>query len=176
MKKTLYIDMDGVTADFNGQAKITLNATEQDALNAAQQGRWPPDKWKILIEIPHFYRNLPPLPTGKKIVELALKFQQELDYQLYFLTAIPSSNDVPDCIYDKILWTQEHYPYIPVRFGPYSKDKHKHCKPGDILIDDRKDNCQAWLQAGGTAILYENDGTNALNNLNQLYQTLRREA
>ena len=37
-------------------------------------------------------------------------------------------------------------------FGPYSKDKHQHCEPGDILIDDRSSNIEEWRAVGGIAI------------------------
>jgi hypothetical protein len=45
---------------------------------------------------------------------------------------------------------------IPVFFGPYAYDKHKHCEIGDILIDDRQSNCEEWEAAGGIAHMYRN--------------------
>jgi hypothetical protein len=53
-------------------------------------------------------------------------------------------------------------------FGPYSKDKHMHCQPGDILIDDRLSNVEEWRTAGGIAIHHDNiDAT--LYELSRLY-------
>jgi hypothetical protein len=42
-------------------------------------------------------------------------------------------------------------------FGPYSKDKHTHCVPGDILIDDRTSNIHEWNNVGGIGLLYKNN-------------------
>jgi hypothetical protein len=49
------------------------------------------------------------------------------------------------------MWAQEHFPDIAVHFGPHSYEKQRHCKAGDILVDDRPDNCSQWRDAGGIA-------------------------
>ena len=43
-------------------------------------------------------------------------------------------------------------------------DKPKFCKPGDILIDDRAVNRDAWIAAGGTYIIH----TSAMNTITTL--------
>ena len=58
-------------------------------------------------------------------------------------------------IWDKVCWAQEHFPGIPVFLGPYSQDKWQHCRPGDILIDDRTSNCTEWENAGGHSHIYK---------------------
>jgi hypothetical protein len=72
--------------------------------------------------------------------------------------------------WDKILWAQERYPDIPVHFGPYSEDKQKHCVPGDILVDDRPDNCQSWRDAGGIAVRVTKEYGLALEELNRILE------
>ena len=55
------------------------------------------------------------------------------------------------------LTVNEHFPNIPVFFGPFSYDKYRHCaSPEDILIDDRTSNCEEWISAGGKAHIYRN--------------------
>lgn len=164
-KNTIYIDMDGVVADFDGYAEQTLGHKHNST-------HWPPDQWQQLTTIPHLYKNLPKTKQADNIMALARQFRDQLDWDLFMLTAIPKDNDVPDAFQDKILWMQEHYPDIPVRFGPYSKDKHKHCKSGDILVDDRQDNCDQWHSAGGIAIRAKNRDE-ALYNLQKTFETAR---
>jgi hypothetical protein len=65
---------------------------------------------------------------------------------------VPKANDISWAFYDKVIWAQTNFPGIPVMFGPYSKDKWKHCLTGDILIDDRSSNIDEWRAAGGIAI------------------------
>jgi 5'(3')-deoxyribonucleotidase len=85
-----------------------------------------------------------------------------------FLTAVPKGNDVKWAFYDKVNWATTHYPDIPVMFGPYSHDKHVHCKLGDVLIDDRTSNCEEWRHAGGVAIQHRGDLDKTLTEIDKL--------
>lgn len=152
MQKTIYIDMDGVLADFNRKAQEILGATEQDNQSAAQAGRWPPEQWRRLTQDSYFYRHLPKTAQADQIMAWAQRFEQELGWRLRVLTAVPKDNDMPEAFHDKILWIQDHYPGTRVWFGPYSRDKKLHCKAGDLLVDDRADNCRDWQAAGGRVI------------------------
>lgn len=167
---TIYIDMDGVLADFNAKAREVLGATESDSDQAAQVGRWPREKWETLKEIYNFYRILPKTPFADQLMEMARRYRDELGWNLYILTAIPSGNDVPQAFYHKVQWIQEYYPEVEVHFGPYSRDKAHHCRPGDILVDDRYDNCEAWTKAGGQAIRVLKDPAPALQEILSTFQ------
>lgn len=152
MKHTLYLDLDGVLADFNVQAQKLINATDAERNDAERSGRWKRELWGQLKRTPNFYRHLPLTKFANDLVELATRFQNELGWNVEILTAIPRHNDVPEAFQDKVEWAQEHFPQFRVRFGPYSHDKHQHARPGDILVDDRYSNCTEWTQAGGTAV------------------------
>jgi len=144
----IYIDMDGVVADFDAAARDALEARK----DAVIDGRWIESEWARIREIPHFYRHLPKTAIADSIMALARQFRDQCGYNLYMLTAIPRKNDMPDCFHDKILWMRDYYPEIEVRFGPYSHDKCNHCRPGDILVDDRTSNCFEWREQGGVAV------------------------
>lgn len=172
-KHTLYLDMDGVLADFNTAAQEYFQATEEEHLAAAQRGRWPDTQWQKLIQVKNFYRLLPPMPQYQELLAIADKFAQLPDWRVAILTAIPKGNDMPDVFQDKFEWIQQYCPQYRLYFGPYSNDKHNHCLPGDILVDDRTSNCQQWRTAGGIAIqVLPNQYSQALNELNQLLTTL----
>lgn len=167
---TLYLDMDGVLADFNGLAAQVLNADSKEKQQASQNGKWSETDWKKLRDFPGLYRKLSKTDIADDLVDLARLFRDNLNYTLSILTAVPKNNDVPDAFHDKIEWIQEHYPDLRVRFGPYSTDKQKHAQKGDILVDDRKDNCDQWSNAGGTAIrVIETDRLEALTQLRSIY-------
>jgi len=168
---TLYLDMDGVLADFNALARQTLKATRQDEHDAAQRGRWPQEEWTKLKSVPNFYRKLPKTDIADELVTLARRFRDKLGWDIRVLTAIPKNNDMPDAFQDKMEWMQEHYPDIRVHFGPYSKDKQHHAREGDYLVDDRTDNCREWTVAGGRAIkVTDTDRMAALRELEEVYQ------
>lgn len=162
---TLYIDMDGVVADFNEFARRVLRPEKYDPTSE----RWGTEEWSTLRDYPHLFRKLPKTAMADQLISLARRFRNELGWNLYFLTAVPQKDDVPDAFYDKVCWVQEYYPDITVRFGPHSWDKQKHCVPGDILVDDRMSNCEEWQAVGGIAIRVTRDYDSVLSQLQDIF-------
>lgn len=145
---TLYLDMDGVVADFDEYAHRTLGLPPSE-------GVYPDDVWQQLAKNPRIYRDLLPTPYATQLFQECVNFCLKHNYEWAFLTAVPKGNDVKFAFYDKVEWAQKHFPFTPVFFGPFSKDKHQHCRVGDILIDDRRSNVEEWQAVGGTAILHK---------------------
>jgi len=146
--KKIYLDMDGVVADFNEYAyRVHGFGSEVE---------YPDDLWNQIAQNPRLYRDLKKTPYADELVHNCRVFAQKHNLELYFLTAVPKSNRLHWAFTDKVEWGQKYFPDIPVHFGPFSKDKHVHCSPGDILIDDRISNINEWNNAGGIGILHEN--------------------
>lgn len=145
----IYLDMDDVVADWMGYAKKIVNR------NWEYGQRIPQYEWNRLREDQRMYRNLPLMPGAQELVQWCREYCNRTDAGLYFLSAIPHDNDMPWAIQDKVLWALEHFPDIPVFLGPYSHDKWRRCKPGDVLIDDRVSNCEEWQREGGIAHIYK---------------------
>lgn len=160
---TLYLDMDGVVADFDEFARRILELPDSEAA----AGIYPDDKWQKLAVHQRMYRDLKKTPYADELVQQCVRFCLVKNYNYAFLSAVPKANDVKWSFLDKVEWVQRYYPGIPVFFGPYSKDKHQHCQPGDILIDDRRSNIEEWTAAGGIAIHHTNIDT-TLAKLNSL--------
>lgn len=118
-KPVLYIDMDGVLADFdNGWRKI-----KDEALLEQYKGR--------VYDIPGFFANLDPMPSAVK----AFRYLSE-HYDTYILTSPPFSN--PTAWSDKLMWVQKH-----LGVGSFRRLIVSHLKElnyGDYLIDDRDVN------------------------------------
>ena len=159
---TIYLDMDDVTADFKAYAIKVLR-------NQQVNEKWAPDEWIRLRDNPRLYRDLEPTPEAATLVERCRNIRDTNNVELKFLTAVPKGNDVHWAFYDKVLWAQKHFPDIPVMFGPFSKDKHTHCKAGDVLIDDRTSNCEEWRAAGGQAIQHRGDVDKTLAELSRIF-------
>jgi 5'(3')-deoxyribonucleotidase len=157
---TLYLDMDGVVADFDEYAARTLGVPPS-------AGIYPDEVWYKLASNARLYRDLVKTSYADELVFQCSRLAKLHNYELKFLTAVPKGNDVPWAFYDKVVWCQTYFPGIPVMFGPFSRDKHVHCQAGDILIDDRKSNIEEWQAAGGKAILHT-DFVSTMEQLNQL--------
>ena len=160
MTNTFYLDMDGVVADWESAAALHFGRPIR--LNG--QARTPsntPTEWDSIKTQGRFYRDLPLMPRVDELVALARGYRDTLGWDLLFLTAVPKNDDMPWAFYDKVLWAQERFPDIPVHFGPHSWDKAKHCKSGDILVDDRASNCREWIAAGGLAVKVDGNDLSA---------------
>jgi len=144
----IYLDMDDVVADWMPAARAIVNR------NWDYGERIPESDWNKVKAKQRFYRDLPIKPGAHELVEYCKNIVQETNGTLQFLTALPHDYSVPYAAQDKVWWAHERFPGIPVFFGPFSFDKWKHCKPGDILIDDRISNCDEWTKVGGRAHIY----------------------
>jgi 5'(3')-deoxyribonucleotidase len=144
---TLYLDMDGVVADFDEYAFRTLGLPPSEGVYAQEV-------WIKLAANPRIYRDLVKTPYADDLVAYCKEYTVLKGYDLKFLSAVPKGNDVPWSFYDKVKWAELNFPNIPVFFGPFSKDKWQRCEPGDILIDDRLSNVTEWMGRGGRAILH----------------------
>ena len=158
---TIYLDMDGVVADFNDYAKTVLKTDR--ILHT-----WPDADWKKISSNDRLYRDLEKTIEADRLVKFCRLACEEKNWNLMFLTAVPKDDDMPWAYYDKIMWVNERYPKIPVMFGPHSYDKWRHCQQGDILIDDRPSNCKEWKKAGGYSILHKGDLSDTLRQLSVL--------
>jgi 5'(3')-deoxyribonucleotidase len=166
MTKTIYIDMDGVVADWESLAKEVLGTQPRDI-----NGRWPDYEWQKVKAIEHFYYKLNTMPRADELMALARRFRDELGWRLYMLTALPHDDSHPEAAADKYEWMYERWPDVPVRLGPYSHDKWRHASPGDILVDDRPSNIQEWQEAGGVAVHVTSDYALALDQLHELFKS-----
>lgn len=118
--KLLYIDLDGVVADF-----VT-------AMNTHPLINQPPHD-KNPDTIPGLFRHLKPIDAAIESVKKLLKSPK---YDVYFLSTAPWNN--PSAWTDKRLWIEE-------QFGNEINRRlilthRKDLVIGDILIDDRPNN------------------------------------
>lgn len=139
--------MDGVVSDFDGYAHRELGIETKPGVRFSQ------DDWRRLRNFnPRIYRDVPVLPTAYDLIHELKMIRDDLNLEMCFLTAVPKENDCHWAFWDKCNWAATKFPGIPVHFGPFSSDKQKHYKPGDILIDDRISNVEEWP---GFSILHD---------------------
>lgn len=149
----IYLDMDDVVADWRTAAEDVIKFYKFP--NGDPYSRIPDEQWQKLKQESRFYRDLPLKANANELVQFCRDVVANgLADDVRFLSAIPHNNDMPWAIQDKVWWAHERFPGIPVFLGPYSHDKQDHCQPGDILIDDRTDNCMQWEARGGQAHIY----------------------
>ena len=160
--RTIFIDMDGVVADFDTFVSALLDrpigwGATQDLTD---------EEWVKLASVDRLYYQLPMMPDATKLVA----YMKSLNTRFYieFLTAIPRRTTIPTAQADKQAWIDKYFPGMKMNIGPYSHDKQKWCPPGDILIDDRPSNIEQWTAAGGIAIYHTGDVDATIRYLNKV--------
>jgi 5'(3')-deoxyribonucleotidase len=149
----IYIDMDEVVADWSAMARSIIGIADFDINRDFE--RLPQHLWQKIADYDRLYRELAVREGARELVSYILDYQQKTPNTFVaFLTALPHDYTVPYAAQDKVHWANFYFPGIPVFFGPFSHDKKRHCRPGDILIDDRHSNCQDWRDSGGFAHEY----------------------
>lgn len=136
----IFLDLDGVMADFDSHAVSKGKYTDDGKV-----------KWDELdLE---WWRSMPSCEGAKEFYD-AVKNMGVVK----FLTAPILSTD---CFTGKALWVQKFskqgkFALNDLIICPGS-DKYYLAKPNHILIDDREKNVREWIAAGGIGIYHKGD-------------------
>ena len=146
---TIYLDMDGVLADFFAEyAKLAGVKSYRDIPPAKA------DPILTSLEGTDFFARLPKFPTTDALVKLAVAYAGS-----YSICSSPLRNDFENSEYWKRIWIRSNLNPKPQTIE-ITSNKAQHARRGNIpniLIDDKGSNIQAWRQAGGIGIKYQAD-------------------
>lgn len=144
-KKRLFLDMDGVLADFYSKAPDP----NKDL-----------DFYNETILSPDFFLMLPKLQL---LDDLMTHFNGANKSNLFILSSFPWACQVHHAsraTREKMLWIMKHWPLFPVDNIYVTEKGRKHRfieSSNDFLIDDNKDYIDEWNRYGGTGRLYHRD-------------------
>lgn len=156
MKPRVYLDLDGVMADFDRHYA--------DLFGSYHPGIEDGILWGNIDSTPDFFLTMPPFPEARNFFDSVVSAlfwtpgASEVTSRLAILTACPKSN-YAHVASQKREWVREHItPWVTVlpTAGGSTKPLFMH-SPGDILIDDFDRNTKAWEKSGGRAILHTGD-------------------
>ena len=157
----VFLDCDGVLADFDKAGLLTFGMPPRDAEALVGSKEF----WRRLEADNSFYRNLPLMPDAMDLVDGVRHLNPTI------LTGCPRGNWAEA---QKVAWAAEHFPGIPV-ITCRSADKRDHAKPGDVLIDDWPQHRHRWIEMGGVFISHF-DAATSLAALWAHYPTLSTPA
>jgi 5'(3')-deoxyribonucleotidase len=154
--KRIFVDMDGVLADFNTGVE-TLTGRE---FPNNDQGHNDYDLRKEELTNKRLFRNLPPMPDMYDLV--AYIRHTGLPWEILTAAGVINRELV---VFDKNEWIREHVsPSVVVTCTMTGSQKGMFAIKGSVLIDDRQKNLDAWIEHGGIGILH----TSAEDTINQL--------
>jgi cation diffusion facilitator CzcD-associated flavoprotein CzcO len=140
VRRQIYLDCDGVLADFDKAAEAVLGAPPHVFEKRHGAGEF----WRRLARADGFFERLDPLPDAYELYD-AVRAKDPI-----ILTGLPRGNWAEP---QKRRWAERHFPGVPV-IATSAALKREHCHPGDVLVDDRSQHRHLWEQAGGAFILH----------------------
>lgn len=146
MIKQIFLDMDGVLADFDS-AKQKLQ--EEYALGRALEKN---EMWTIIhSEFPYWFYNLPVMADAVELYRWAIE-KVEI-FNTAILTAVGRTNSM-EVARQKTAWIRFNLDHDATIIPCRRKHKKAWATPESLLIDDNEQNCLEFREAGGHAILY----------------------
>jgi len=138
----LFLDADGVLADFDLGARRLLGASPKEYIATYGRGAF----WKRLARAKNFYGALPEMPDARRLFDAVKHLEPAI------LTGLPLGRWAAP---QKVEWAAEHFPGVPI-ITCMARDKHKHMHQGDVLVDDREKHRAAYEEAGAVFIHHRN--------------------
>jgi len=159
MKSKIYLDMDGVLADFFNE--IARHANKPSYKDVSYD-----EMVNILKkDIVNFFANLHPFKTNQELIKMTINLAGG-----YYICSSPFDYINPPSLeekrrlYDgsvkgKRIWIDKHLNPKPINTY-FTLNKAQYAIENgipNILIDDRGDNIKKWTAAGGIGIKYQAD-------------------
>ena len=149
----IYLDMDGVLADFDRGVNELCGMKASSQVGKYEDPEYDGRMWEAIRKIDHFYDRLELMPGAKEMFDLLYgKYGDRCE----ILTGIPKEDrGIVTAAEDKVAWTRRLLSE-DIRIHTVSrKEKQGFCTGADcILIDDRDKTILEWREKGGTGILH----------------------
>jgi 5'(3')-deoxyribonucleotidase len=157
----LFLDADGVLADFDLGARQLLGASPKQFIARHGRGAF----WKRLAKAPDFYARLPEMPDARPLFDAVKHLEPTI------LTGLPLGSWAAP---QKVEWAAEHFPGVPI-ITCMARDKHKHMHSGDVLVDDREKH-RAEYEAAGVVFVHHKNAEDSLRQLAEVYPSVAAPA
>lgn len=146
----VYVDMDGVLADFFGQVARIHGVSDWREIKRKDEAD------TRAAKIPGFFEKLPALPCAHDLIKGVMKIAGT-----YSILSSPLQSDVEKSVKEKSQWIANNLKPYPPQEELFSHTKYRYAKQADgtpnILVDDYPVNIELWEAHGGIGILYKDE-------------------
>ena len=142
----IYLDMDGVIADFVKRYKEMYHMEPRDAEKKRQFDQF----FDQFIESNQF-ATLDLMPGSM----MGLEFLRKINVPTQILSSTANEKRYDSISKQKMIWLQKHGITFTPNFVPGKRHKWKFATPNSIIIDDTESVIDDWRKAGGIAIWHK---------------------
>ena len=141
----IYLDMDGVIADFDKKYKELYNIAPKDADTYKTF-----DKFFTTFIAERQFAKLDLMPDAL----LLINYLKSLSVPTEILSSTSSEKRDAEIREQKIDWLNKHNIEFPVNLVPGKRFKRDFSNENSLLIDDTSQNIDQWRVEGGIGILH----------------------
>jgi len=142
----IYLDMDGVIADFEKRYKELFHMEPREA---EKQEKFRPFFAEFIRN-----QNFASLEPMEHAME-GINFLKKLHVPTQILSSTANEKYYDDISKQKMIWLQKYGITFNPIFVPGKRLKQQYAAPDKILIDDTEINIKQWNEAGGIGILHK---------------------
>lgn len=141
----IYLDMDGVIADFNKRYKelYKIEPKEADTYKTF-------DKFFTMFIADRQFAKLDLMPDAMELIN----YLRSLSIPTEILSSTSSEKRDAEIREQKIDWLNKHNIEFPVNLVPGKRFKRDFSNENSLLIDDTSQNIDQWRVEGGIGILH----------------------
>ena len=158
MERQLFLDCDGVLADFDAGAREVLGLSP----GAFEDRYGKREFWRRIARARDFYASLPLMADARELFDAVAHLDPII------LTGLPLGNWAAP---QKVRWAEEHFPGTRI-ITCMARDKYRHMKGADVLVDDRADHRSKWEDAGGIFV-HHKSARGSIERLADLYPSVK---
>jgi len=144
--KNIYLDMDGVIADFGKRYQEIFKMTTKEAEKDKKWGQ----SFDKFVQDRHF-ATLDLMPEAIELID----YLKTTGIPITILSSTASDKRDAAIRPQKMEWLSKHKIDFPVILVPGAHLKKDYATPNCILIDDTAKNIDGWRREGGIGILHE---------------------
>ena len=157
----LFLDADGVLADFDAGAESLLGMSPRAYESKHGRGAF----WKRLAKAKNFYGSLDKMPDADLLFDAVKHLKPTI------LTGLPLGEWAAP---QKVKWAATHFPGVPI-ITCMARDKHKHMRSGDVLVDDRENHRDAY-ESAGVVFVHHKNAADSLRQLAKIFPSVKAPA
>lgn len=158
MSRQLFLDCDGVLADFDAVATEMLGMSPEAFEHRHGQNEF----WRRVAKADDFYFRLPLMPDARTLFDAIAHLDPII------LTGLPMGSWAAP---QKVRWAAQHFPGTRI-ITCMARDKYRHMNGADVLVDDRADHREKWKAAGGIFV-HHKDARSSLRQLAEIYPSVK---